>query len=566
MLPGFGGSKDLYLRDPDGTLTWLVPDPGVPDTSTAGVTMIGASPDLERVVLQTARPFDPRVTPTWEEYVYVWSREHGMQLTSVLPDGSLASASNVAVSDDGRRVAFAAGGKLYVRFDADDPGQAVTREVAVGRNSGETCNSPALMQYGQDNRWSLSRDGTQVLFYCNGAMWPGGPNVGSSVPYIRDLDGGPAAVRQFEHFWVVVEAADDFSWFYTRVSPNVVDSSNNRGFVLGRDGTSRPAVPPAVVPGTVTNVNTVASADGQFLAFETGGDFALPGVDPGPPNRAQTYLYSAARDELRCISCRPDGTPTESEGRLSAGQARITSGGNLPVTVSDRGVVTFTTASALVPEDTNGVEDAYAWIDGRPVLLSGGRSGDPSLALGMTRDGGSFLLTTPDALAVDDRNGGYDMYLARANGGWLVSAPPASCTSNCQAPGAERPGAPVVGTGHVLPNGNLVESVAPKRASATLTASRSVRGTSTAVRVKVSRAGSIRVSGNGLRQTTVKAKKAGTYRVTVRLSAHGLQQQRMRGRLSTRVTARLTPADRGSSVTVHKSVTFTRATTKKGGR
>lgn len=99
--------------------------------------------------------------------------------------------------------------------------------------------------------------------------------------------------------------------------------------------------------------------------------------------------------------------------------------------------------------------------------------------------------------------------------------------------------------------------------TASLTASRSVKGSSTTVRVKVSGAGSIRVSGTGLRQVTVKAKKAGTYRVTVRLSASGTKQQKRRGRLATRVLARFTPSS-GVPVQVRKSVTFTAV--KKGGR
>jgi hypothetical protein len=96
----------------------------------------------------------------------------------------------------------------------------------------------------------------------------------------------------------------------------------------------------------------------------------------------------------------------------------------------------------------------------------------------------------------------------------------------------------------------------PTRTTAVLTAPKSVRGTRTTVRVKVSGAGTIRISGVGLRQTTVRAKKAGTFRVPVRLSAFGAAKQKRTGRWSTAATARFVPVS-GAPVKARKSVIFT---------
>lgn len=557
-------TQDVYLREADGSFRWLVPDPSTPDTSSSNVFFGGASPDLGRIVLSTTREWDPRVTDSGEEHLYVWT-PNGTHLVSVLPNGDLATdlprgntqsgkvAGDTQVSADARRIAFSqVGGRVFVRINADDPATASTREVAVGPE-GQPCGSGQLLD--------LSADGRYVIFSCGQAILPGGPE---SATYIRDLDGGPGAVRLLGQIGFVAAATAD----YSRVYGLDVDG----GLVVSRDrGEAEP-----IVAGVQTVVqgrpDIEMSVDGEYLAFATENDLGLPGVDHGTLNGSQVYLYAARTDELTCVSCRPDGGPTEGRASLTVagvdggdGGGGATKSGMRPV--STRGTVAFSSITALVPEDTNEKADAYAWVDGRAVLLSGGRSSLASVAQGSSADGSSFFLRTPEALVAEDQDGGtYDLYVARVNGGALTEPTTPPCTANCQGPPAGVPGLPNVATPTFLGRGNLVEQAtgadSSSRVTASLTASRSVRGTRTSVRVKVSRAGSIRVSGVGLRQAAVKAKKAGTYRVTVRLSAHGLQQQKKRGRVATRVTARFTPSS-GASVSARKSVTFT---AKKGGR
>lgn len=573
---GSTGSADVYLRESDGSFTWIAPDPSVVDSSTSPVRAVGASRDLDRVVVTTMRKFDPQVTTTDLSQVYLWTRS-GTRLVSVLPNGDPATnpppqpdpaqpITAVAVSADGRRVAFTDGQwgdeRLYVRYNADDPATAVTREVAVGPN-GERCTTSGITQM-----IAFSADGTKMLFGCSTAILPGAPANGV---YLRDLDGGPGAVqlvgpRRNSRFF---GGNADFSRFY------MSGVGDDGSVVLVRDGVRKKiATGTRRVEGEQDTFNSVAvSPDGQYVTFQGVEDYDVPGTDLGPPgtdpgtdpSRSQVYVYSAPADELRCVSCRPDGSPTEGRAFLEPGVG-YTGVGKMITPVADNGAATFSTDTALDPADTNGVQDAYAWTGGRPLLLSSGRNASASASNGTTRGGTVFIFATGDSLVPDDRDGGsYDTYVAREGGGFLVPDAPADCTTSCQAPGAERPGLPGLGSVDLLGSGNLVErdpSATASRATAALTVSRSVRGTSTSVRVKVSRAGSIRVSGVGLRQTTVNAKKAGTYRVTARLSTHGVKQQRSRGRLATRVTARFTPAS-GASVTTRKSVTFT---AKKGGR
>lgn len=554
------GSEDIYIREPDGSFTWVHPNPTAGDAAGQPVSVVGASPDLERMVLSTARPFDPRAAGATGEHLYVWSAQR-TTLATVLPDGSvptdvptqLYNVPTRAASADGRRVAFTVDSndpRLYVRYNADDPATAVTREVAVGPN-GERCSSDGTAQLR-----GLSNDGSKLLFGCSSAILPGGPTNGL---YVRDLDGGPGAVRLIGSVSAsssILGANDDFSRLYLNAGSSAY---------LIRDGVAE-LIARTVAGGTQTTFyRYAASPNGEYLAIQSDHDFGLPGVGIGAPDEMQAYLYSASTGELRCISCRQDGSTTDGYGGIRMGVSNVWSG-EVTTPVGDNGAVAFASTVGLDPADTNGIQDAYAWIDGKQVLLSSGRGSEPSTTTGTAVGGTAFVFTTADPLVPDDRDGrSYDVYMARAEGGYLLPDPPAACTANCKTPGPGVSNGPSVGTQDFLGRGNLVEETpqAAPRATASLTASRSVKGSSATVRVKVSRAGSIRVSGGGLRQATVKATKAGTYRVKVRLSAFGAAQQKKRGRVVTKITARFTP-ESGASAQARKTVTFTAA--KKGGR
>lgn len=563
--PSNNGSYDVYVRDTDGSFTWVHPDPATGDAAGQPVSALGGSPDLDRVVVGTARPFDARGAGVVGEHLYVWSKQRTL-LASVLPDGSVPTQVPVtisneaarAVSADGRRIAFtvADGGRyrLYVRFNADDPATAVTREVAVGPN-GEACDTNGARPLA-----GFSNDGSKVLFYCASQILPEGPASGAL--YLRDLDGGASAVRLMGSATGgtrIFGANDDFSRIYLQGINASAD------VYLVRDGVAERIATPISPPTQTAFFRTAASPSGEYFVFQSQFDFGLPGVHPGTSSDYQVYRYSASTREILCVSCRQDGSVTDGEGGFQLPIPGISSGEAL-TPVGDNGAVAFGSTTALDPADTNGIQDAYAWFDGRQVLLSGGRNAEPSTISGTALGGTAIVFTTPESLVPDDRDGGsYDVYMARADGGYLLPDPPTVCTTNCQTPGPGVSNGPSVGTQDFLGRGNLVEETtqAAPRATASLTASRSVKGSSTTVRVKVSRAGTIRVSGNGLRRTTARAAKAGTYRVTVRLSAYGAAQQRKRGRLVTKVTARLTP-ESGASAQARRTVTFTAA--KKGGR
>ncbi|MBF6621671.1 MAG: hypothetical protein ITG02_15755, partial [Patulibacter sp.] len=411
---------DVYIREEDGSFTWVVPDPSVPDTSTHPVTYAGGSPDLDRVVVATARPFDDRVGTTTAQHLYVWTRT-GMNLATVLPNGTVPTAMSAsggrAVSADGRRIAFTTGSgadlRVYVRYNADDPASAYTREVAVGPN-GEACDSGGSSQLA-----GLSPDGSKLLFSCRSAILPGAPAEGV---YLRDLDGGPDAVRLVGAGAATPPYGSNAD--YSRIYVSGLGPAFGT-VALIRDGVPEQAVPSTVASGTQTTIfRSDVSSDGEHLVIQSAWDFGLSGVDAGTGDDFQVYAFSARTGEFGCVSCRQDGAPTNGSGELRGSIGNVFSR-NMITPLTDNGRVAFVTPVGLDPRDTNGLQDAYAWIDGRQVLLSSGRSGEPATAQGASRDGRSFFFSTGEAMVPDDRDGGaYDIYVAREGGGFLLPDSP----------------------------------------------------------------------------------------------------------------------------------------------
>jgi hypothetical protein len=190
--------------------------------------------------------------------------------------------------------------------------------------------------------------------------------------------------------------------------------------------------------------------DGRHLLFNASSGHGLlslrGGVDydhghcGGSSGCREFYLYSADTDTLECVSCNPSGvtaTASAEVGINQLGGATTVSANSNPRSLSADGrYAFFTTAEALVADDTNGVSDAYVYdaTTGEPRLLSSGTSVYPSFFLEASADGRDAFFITRERLSgwdVDDSN---DIYDARIDGGFPEPPPPPpSCQGDaCQ--------------------------------------------------------------------------------------------------------------------------------------
>jgi hypothetical protein len=195
-------------------------------------------------------------------------------------------------------------------------------------------------------------------------------------------------------------------------------------------------------------VRMQTAPDGAHMAFVTGTQITAyenQGSD-------QMYLYEPALDRITCVSCVPTGG-------LPAGDTIASMNG---LFMSDDGRPFFSTRSALVPYDTNGLRDVYEYVEGRPQLISSGVANKdtwggglliyPAMTTGLeavSADGVDVYFSTFDTLVPEDENGEFvKFYDARTGGGFAFEAPPPPCKAadECHGGGSVSPPVPRVGT------------------------------------------------------------------------------------------------------------------------
>lgn len=294
--------------------------------------------------------------------------------------------------------------------------------------------------------------------------------------------------------------------------------------------------------------------DGRYLVFTSSG--RLTADDTSTSGAQQVFRYDAQTGQLTRISlgnagyndngntqtsdCTVDGCP-ESASIVAAGLATGVAAG--PVrrdpTMSDDGSYVFfnspvgLTAHALnlvqITTDVNGspvyANNVYEWHNGHVYLISDGKDtsvineGNGAVqVIGSDASGSNVIFTTADQLTANDTDTELDYYDARicttSSPCIQPPAPPNGCVPPaCQAPPGAPPPAPGAGSvtfsgpGNASPSGRVRVH------------GRAVRGTRFVVRIKVPAAGRVQITARGVRTLSRRVSRAGSYRLTVRLTA-----------------------------------------------
>ncbi|MGH2853911.1 MAG: hypothetical protein ACRDLF_06940 [Solirubrobacteraceae bacterium] len=167
----------------------------------------------------------------------------------------------------------------------------------------------------------------------------------------------------------------------------------------------------------------------------------------------EVYLYNANTESITCVSCTPTGAPAQGDADFLRGQSfTLRQAGynqHIPPTYdvisNDGSRVFFETTEALVPQDTNGLEDVYEWENGHIYLLSSGHGTVGSYIQGASENGNDVFIETTDQLLPQDIESSQQIYDARVDGGFPYTPPVYGCDSGqCQGPQTPAPvfGAP----------------------------------------------------------------------------------------------------------------------------
>ncbi len=503
-LPGAGGTPDrsgIFLED---TATralqpiTLSQEGPVEPTDFTNPFVWGISDDARHLAFVSRTKLLPKATENAKGINNVYQSDDGvLSLAGILPDGSVPSGGSTvfpsnyrgAMSADGSRQLFSsptnAGGnltatsQLYLRIDGE-------RTVWVSEPEGSDKSTPlnVILQ-------GASRDGQTVFFATRSRLLDEDENDGHDLYRYTDSadpeddenltlishDGDVAGITNGGSVVGFSEDAERVYYHPTSARLLVWDHGTTRVIT----SVSRSANPWEQL--TVTSWkpgNGRVSPDGMYMAFVDSNlsSFGVNGLTGQVTNEHhEMYIYSLRDDTLRCVSC-PAG-PATSDARVipenkavrdgtspTAGNPAIENVAVRPNFLSESGEAFFSTGDALVPEDTNGVFDAYAYdaVTGAIRLLSSGTSSTPSVFADASPSGDDVFLLARQRLVGSDSDELVDLYDARVGGGFPEPVPsPAACEGEvCQGPAASPPSAPSV-TSTAEARGNLKQQRHPHR-------------------------------------------------------------------------------------------------------
>jgi hypothetical protein len=346
---------------------------------------------------------------TWDVYARDLRRKD-TQLLSVTPSGGQdgCGSINPSISGDGHHVAWSAcSGFPDV---PPPPGTVGTRVFVKDRGTGtlEQIGIPEHLQLVGGGWGLLDHDGSHIVIGC----FPTSGEVpfsaclqdrrtGETVVVARRTDG--QIVRAFA---TPTSISDDgrLVAFLARSADVIAGSSDSRQQLFVRDVvagvTNRVTIGPTVLSG---DLDGRISGDGSAaVVWQTEPPYHIVHKDllTGAVHRV---------DQSRCTEVMPSTTYA---------LASISDDGN---------VVAFQSRSALVPHDTNGLDDVFVWRSGTPCTLQRVstsavlRQGDGDSYWPTVNGAGTSVVFVSEAtnLVPDDTNGAADAFVVRIAPPWL---------------------------------------------------------------------------------------------------------------------------------------------------
>ncbi len=528
-----GSGDGLYMRDgATGALHVLVSPFGNGEEQAHPA---GFSADGSRLIFESSEPLLPSAPAG---HVNLYELHAGvLSLAGVLPDGSSPPGGSFAgpydwgnghteqggatreyftqntISSDGSRVFFTAGGtdQIYVRENGErtvqvsasqrsvpDP-NGVKPAVFLGATSDgsfvffmscEKLTNDSTAVSTAEPSCSERGEGEDLYEYSvdSGALSDltvdrnPADTVGAAVQGVLGMDSGPNG----EYVYFAAEGA-----LAPGASPDTGPCEPCNLYVW-HDGETRFIAnlpgnrakfnwwPEHVPVETFEGLHAEVAASGGSLLFSSEG--RLTGYDNAGMN--ELYRYDAGSGRLACVSCDPSGLVPVGDARLQS----INVGFNhatepealLRNLSSDGSRAFFESPDALVPQDTNGVQDVYEWeqagagscressesfsasSDGCLYLISTGRSPDKSFFADAAASGNDVFFFTDQPLVGQDQDGLVDVYDARVGGGIAAQSPVVSSPCGgeaCRGPVGSPPLFGVPSSAALTGAGNLTSAV-----------------------------------------------------------------------------------------------------------
>ncbi|MGE5527149.1 MAG: hypothetical protein ACM3Q9_00620 [Methanosarcina sp.] len=403
---------------------------------------------------------------------------------SGLPGAGDGGGSFMAASADGTKVYFTADASHLLTADTVPGSGENLYQCALPAGDGGACALTDLTPAAEAGVLGLAgtNEGTRaeeeggspyVYFVAKGVLTggvgpvPGQPNLylrhGGSTTYVATLAGGEEGTSpggtpctKNTQSSCHVTYGDSCDW-------------TGRG---GCDFTYENEELQSVTGGLTSRVST----NGRYLAFNS--IRSLTGYDnedaasqlPGEKTDAEIFIYDAVAGTLRCASCNPDPSVRPTASAMIRWPATPNGNGYQHAVypqrnLSDGGQLFFESYDPLLPADSGGALSVYEYDagSGQLALISSGASETESIFLDATPSGSDVFFMTADKLVGGDEDSAFDVYDARAGGGFPEARQSsAACEdeAHCRA-AATPPGAvPVPGTASFSGPGNVRQAPA----------------------------------------------------------------------------------------------------------
>jgi DNA-binding beta-propeller fold protein YncE len=375
-----------------------------------------------------------------------------LSLVNVLPDGkadpyaTFGSAprpdsgespdfSNV-ISADGSRIFWTDlnTGDLYVR-ESDTSPAAGTVPVSAGAAQFWTATPDGRYAYYTEGeelyRFDVESEAREQLAGA-GAGVEGVIGVGEDGSYLYFVAGGQlaeGATAGQPNLYLLHEGKTKFIATLAREDND--SSGGTQGLFIGDWN-----------PDLGLRTSEVA-ADGHSVTFMSNRSLTGYVADGIYGPMEEVFVYDADTNKVFCASCAPSGESAPFTHTPRAAYLPVSrSATYMPRWISaDGSRVFFDSNEPLVPQDTNGQQDAYEWerdgaggceqANGCVYLLSGGTSTDASGFVDASVNGDDVFILSRAQLAPEDQNDNFNLFDARAEG---VQPPaPLACSgTGCQ--------------------------------------------------------------------------------------------------------------------------------------
>jgi hypothetical protein len=507
---------------------------------------------------------------------YRWTADEGLEIATVLPDGTPVNGYTVNRGDEAGpresrptsgapdRVYFfdtgAGGGAVYLR-EGDDT--TLVSQSRVGGPSGVPVPAQ-LLATSSDSRYALFATVGPHNDPLSSDVPPSAISGSPSILVFYRYDAVLDELRYVGHGWDYIPApiigmSDDAQTIAFRsteeLAPGAVAGQLNT--FVWKDGSLQTAhvreawLSSSAAPEMLWSL----SPNGRYLVFSdespsTAAQFGLDntglicGPFGAPGNCRQVYRFdseaSDPADALECVSCRTDGeSPRGDAGdptnpypgyiRMDTHQMRM---------ALDDGRVLFTSPDDLVAADGNGLPDVYEYEDGVRTLLTRASADHGSRLLDTTPDGSSVFISTTDRIARADVDSSLDIYVLRpdARPEKVIDTGQGPCSgSDC------RSLAPPLGPQPPAPS-RYVPPQTPVKAKKTVrprvVSTRIGRDGKIRLRVKAPEASRIVISGGGVNRVERRVAGGKTYQVRTSLTARQRAKVR-RSRKAVRINIRV---------------------------